>query len=85
MRKRIWLLALIPLAACGVDRGYDAEPVVGPSDQREVDVPSLDDDDAIGEQKCWRIELWAEGDLVWQEHGDKNIGIACLVEDEADR
>lgn len=80
MRKRLALLVIIPLlAACGVKRGYVAEPVVGPADQREVDVPDLGDDDAIGNQKCWRIEIWSSG---FFSTDDKNIGIACLVEED---
>lgn len=83
MNKRFALLAFIPLlAACSTSRGYDAEPVVGPHDHREIDVPALDDDEMLKDQKCWRIELWADGTLRWQENGNRNVGIACLVEED---
>lgn len=77
MRKRIWLLALVPLlAACGSTK-YRAEPVVGPNDQRGTDMPDYDDADAIADQDCFRIKIWHDSGF---SINDKNVGIACIVE-----
>lgn len=81
MRKRIWLLALIPLlAACSTN--YKAEPVVGPDDVRGTNTPDFDDDDAVAEQDCFRISIWVDRGLTTDE---KNVGIACIVDVEDER
>lgn len=80
MRKRLAALALIPLlAACGTDRGYWADPVVGPDDAREVDAPDVDDDDATEAQDCFEMTLYEEHAFDLDEH---KVGIACIVEPE---
>lgn len=78
-RKSLWLLALVPLvAACGVQRGYDAKPVVGPNDVRETEVPDIGDTEAREDQDCFVIEIYAYG--WFGGNNEKDEGIACMVE-----
>lgn len=76
MNRKIALIA-IPVLALGActQRGYEAEPVVSADDQRATEVPDLGDEDAIKEQDCFRISIYAYG---FNDH-EENVGIACIV------
>lgn len=78
-RTAIALIAAAALLGACTNRGYDAKPVVGPDDPREVSkIPELGDEDGRSEQNCFMIEIWAGG---WTTDTEDE-GIACMVEDD---
>lgn len=80
MRRLLALLFIIlALGACGVERSYRAEPVVGPDDRRSVDIPDINDVKAIEKQDCFEIILHEQH--TWSID-DYKVGVACMVDDE---
>lgn len=79
MNRKFALLAIpvLALTAC-TQRGYKAEPVVSANDVRETEVPDLGDEDAIKQQDCFLVEVFADG---WG-YDSKKVGVACIVEDD---